>query len=97
MKYRVVNKIRFTTFTAIVILVVSFITISFFTKSAALDKKCTEYIEIKVEYGDTLWSLAKKYGEKDKDIREVIYDICHVNNISAGSLRAGQVILIPEK
>lgn len=53
------------------------------------------YSEIIVESGDTLWNLAKEFGPTDKDVREVVYEICKVNDISADSIYPGQTILIP--
>ena len=54
------------------------------------------YIEVKVQTGDTLWDLAHTYGDQTKDVREVIYDICQANNISAGSIYPGQILRIPD-
>ena len=62
---------------------------------SADEKKNTRYTEITVVEGDTLWALAKEYGCGEKDIREVIYDICSVNKIKASDLRPGQTLLIP--
>ena len=53
-----------------------------------------EYIELEVSSGDTLWSIADKYMNDD-DIRESIYKLSKVNNISASDLKAGMTILIP--
>lgn len=94
-RYKIVNRKRFTAFLSIVILACIMITgsaMGFFTASS---KDVTKYTTIQVQAGDTLWNLAKVYGNDHKDIREVIYDICKLNNVSAESLKAGQYITIP--
>lgn len=54
------------------------------------------YTNVKVQAGDTLWDLAKKYGPQDADLRQVIYYICKLNDVTPETLWAGQEILIPE-
>jgi LysM repeat protein len=54
------------------------------------------YSEIVVQPGDTLWDLAVQFGPENKDTREVVFEICKVNNIAADSIIPGQTILIPE-
>lgn len=53
------------------------------------------YSEIVIQYGDTLWDLAQEFGPDDKDVREIIHEICRINNISAETIYPGQTILIP--
>ena len=61
-------------------------------------------IEYKTEYascGDTLWSIAKREREnnkyyQDKDVREIIYDLKKINNLSNSNLIEGQEIKIPK-
>jgi hypothetical protein len=58
------------------------------------------YKEDYILKGDTLWSIAeneisKNEYYKDKDIREVIYEIKRINNIQNDNLEIGQKILIP--
>ena len=53
------------------------------------------YSEIVIQSGDTLWDLAREFGPDDKDVREVVYAICRINDISADSIYPGQTILIP--
>ena len=50
---------------------------------------------IVVSHGDTLWDIALSL-DADKDVREVVYDIYEINNISRdGSIKAGQVLQLP--
>lgn len=53
------------------------------------------YSEVVIQYGDTLWDLALEFGPADKDIREVVHEICRINDITAESIYPGQTILIP--
>lgn len=61
-------------------------------------------VKYKSEYasqGDTLWSIAERESKnnkyyQDKDIREIIYDLKKVNNITNSSLKEGQEIKIPK-
>lgn len=48
-----------------------------------------------VKQGDTLWSIAKRYGEHT-DIREDIYDIETLNKCNS-DIQPGQELLIPTK
>ena len=93
--YRIANKFRFTVFVAVMVLVIS-VLLGIIVPVKAHAGSDIKYIEVKVCGGDTLWGLAAQYGDPDKDVREVIYDICRINDISAETLRAGDTILIPQ-
>ena len=94
--YRIANRIRFVSFVVAACLFLSFAVIGVLNICSANEKKCTRYTEITVVEGDTLWALAKEYGCGDKDIRQVIYEICSVNGIKASDLRPGRILLIPQ-
>jgi hypothetical protein len=53
------------------------------------------YAEVEIRAGDTLWRIAAAYIGEGQDIRRLIYDICQINDISAGELRAGDMIRVP--
>ena len=93
--YRIANKFRFTVFVAVMVVVFS-VLLGMIVPVRAHAGSNIKYIEVKVCGGDTLWGLAAQYGDRNKDIRENIYDICRINDISAGTLRAGDTILIPQ-
>ena len=57
---RITNKYRFITFVTVMVLVLSMAIGALFPVVAASPKH-TVYTEIKVQAGDTLWELAKKY------------------------------------
>ncbi|QCX32309.1 LysM peptidoglycan-binding domain-containing protein [Caloramator sp. E03] len=53
------------------------------------------YTKITVYSGDTLWSIAKKYGSNQKDIRKTIYDIKKINKLNSSIIVPGEQLLIP--
>ena len=94
-KYRVTNRVRFAAFIVISLLMICPITntVLGFNDATALTEQ--QYIEIVVEPGDTLWSIADEYMNDDMDPREAVYIICNTNEISADQLYAGQTLQIP--
>ena len=71
-----------------------------FIHSTSLSYKDIEYREMYVSRGDTLWNIAKSEQEnnmyyKGKDVREIIFDIKKVNNLTSSDLRVNQKLLIP--
>lgn len=84
----------------ILTIVVLVILLLAFIHSTTLSYKEVEYSELYVCRGDTLWEIAKseqKNNEyyKGKDIREIIYDIKKVNNLTSPDLSINQKLLIP--
>ena len=65
---------------------------------------CKAKIGYKEDYiveGDTLWSIAQNEINtneyyKNKDIREVMYEIKKINNLENGKLIIGKKIIIPQ-
>lgn len=92
--YRIKNRLRFTIFVAVTIILFT-MTANFALGINTADSSTVhEYIELEVSYGDTLWSIADKYMDDD-DIRESVYKLSKVNNIKASDLKAGMTIIIP--
>jgi len=88
------NKFRFITFVTIMVLMLSMAAGALFPVSAA-SPSGIRYTEVQVQSGDTLWQLARTYGQAGKDVREVIYDICRLNDTDAASIYPGQMLKIP--
>lgn len=83
-----------------IVIVVLSIMILLFIHSTSLSYKNIEYNEIYVCRGDTLWDIAKSEQEdneyyKGKDVREIIFDIKKVNNLTSSDLNINQKLLIP--
>lgn len=94
-KYRIKSRIRFTMFLTVAILIIISITGTAIGANNAESLTKPVYSEIIIQSGDTLWNLAQEFGPDGKDIREVVHEICIINDISAGSIYPGQIILIP--
>lgn len=94
-RYRVVNRARFICFEIVLFLIVFLIfgaLLGGVAAGADSSKSCTE---VRVVAGDTLWDIAKEYGSNDKDVRQVVSDICRLNGLRADELRPGQIIRVP--
>ena len=87
---RIKNKIKFIRSIAIVI----FLLIALFNISIAKTDTEAEYIDYTISKGETLWSIAGEYKEKNEDIRQYIYDIKKLNNMTDSTVYPGQVIKI---
>lgn len=95
MKKRLVikSKVRFCTFICIVTLL---FTCSFGLITNKTDtSQNVELQTINVQNGDTLWNIAEEYAPVGMDIREYIYNICKINNITANQLSSGMTVMLP--
>ena len=97
MKITIVNK---TKFISSVIILVALIFLILLGMTNTYSKTEVAYKENYIFDGDTLWSVAEEQTNtneyyKNKDIREVIYEIKKINNIEDGKLEIGQKIVIP--
>lgn len=87
---RIKNKIKFIRSIAIIV----FLLIALFNISIAKTDKEAEYIDYTISKGETLWSIAGEYKEQNEDIRQYIYDIKKLNNMTDSTVYPGQVIKI---
>ena len=98
-KYRIASAPRFITFITICILLIIFSVISLLglnnAEGLSDESAVSRYQQVEVCSGDTLWDLASEYGPEDADIRETIHVICSINDVKAGSIQAGDLLLIP--
>ena len=52
--------------------------------------------EVKVQAGDTMWDIAARTAHKDMDVREMVYAMKELNNISdSGTLVPGTILKVP--
>ena len=93
-KYRVKSGGRFTMFVAFAIVMIVMVSNTLLGSNNAASLTERQYIEVTVEYGDTLWDMAGTYMT-GKDIRRAVHTLGLINDTSAGELMAGQVIWIP--
>ncbi len=96
-KYRIKSSFRFTIFISIILLIGILFINSFLGLSDAsgLSDNEDKYMEFTVSYGDTLWDIADMYMSDDIDLRECVYILCELNEITADNIYPGQVILVP--
>ncbi len=97
MKMKIVNKKKF--IRSMVIILGGSI-LAFLGISNTYSKTEVAYKEDYIIKGDTLWSIAENEVSnneyyKNKDIREVMYEIEKLNNLQSENLEIGQKILIP--
>lgn len=89
-KYILKNKKRFFSF----LFIFSLITFIMIYTNIVSGFKESQYQSIVVKPGDTLWSIAEKYGS-DSNIREYIYNIKEINNLESSVIFENTSILVP--
>lgn len=95
-KYKVINKTRFYSFIIVVVIVLTVSLLFFFDRKEVYSSPYQiSYEEFQVAKGDTLWTIAKIYLPKNKDIRKMIYEIKQINNLTSGYIYPGDIIKIP--
>lgn len=94
-RYRVKSRLRFTLFIVITLLLLITVCTTVLGLNNATGSTKQQYIQVEVQAGDTLWSLADEYMADDCDPRESVHMISKSNDISASELYPGQIIKIP--
>ena len=92
---KVKSRVRFTAFVLIMLFGVTGLFNTMLGLNDALGLTKQEYIEVNINSGDTLWTIAEQYMPSDMDIRKAVHIIKNVNEIDS-QLQPGQTILIPE-
>lgn len=95
---KIVNFKKFVRSVSIILLVI--FALSIVCAKSTLSHKEVEYTKLYVSSGDTLWSIATDLKNsndyyKNKDIREIIYNIKTINNMESSSLYVNQELTIP--
>lgn len=54
-----------------------------------------EYVEVFVDYNDTLWTIASENCTECTDVRQYIKEIRELNNMDSSTLYANTVIKLP--
>ena len=94
--YKIVSTPRFITFLVICALVIIYATAAVTGASDVQGLTEQKYTTVAVCEGDTLWDIAHEYGAPETDVRDTIDEICHINSITASSLKPGDILLVPE-
>lgn len=80
------NKFKF----IISVTIIVFLLITLFSTSIAKTNTEAETISYTVCKGDSLWTIAKEYKVDNKDIRQYIYELKKLNNITTSNIYEGQ-------
>lgn len=95
---KIVNIKRFVISTTILVLLIFLCTGAVINATYSCTK--IDYKTVYVTRGDTLWKIAldeqnKNSYYKNKDVRDIIYDIKEINNLNVSDLKIGQELKIP--
>lgn len=94
--YRIVNPVRFFMFVVISIMVVILAGYSIMGISDADAAAVRSYKQVIIQDGDNLWNLIESYNPgAGIDVRNAIYDVYEINDISACDIKPGETIFIP--
>ena len=75
--------------------IVIFLLLALFNISVAKsNKEEAEIIDYTISRGETLWSIAEENKAEKEDIRQYIYDIKKLNNMTDSAVYEGQIIQI---
>ena len=94
-RYRINNRVRFTIFVVLVILLITTFANFILGFNTANSATYAEYTKVEVMSGDTLWSIADTYMDDNSDIRKSVYQLCQINDINASQLQAGMTLMVP--
>ena len=62
---------------------------------ASQSEPAIEYKSVIVRSGDTLWDIASKYSGPSKDVRNLVKEMCTLNDVNPGNIYPGQIIKVP--
>lgn len=93
-KYKVTDIKKFKRFMFMLILFVSILVFISMSTLKAYSKNIPQFDYIRVEHGDTLWSIALTNMNR-RDIRKAVYEISKLNNIQNSCIYPGDVLKLP--
>lgn len=82
----------------IIISAICIITIRVLDSEEKYEPTATGFIEYRVAYGDTYWSIARQLQEKGykKDIRRIVDELIEMSGIRPEDLKENDIIVIPK-
>ncbi len=93
--YRIKSRTRFIIFVAVAVIFAVVALNTMIGSYNVSSETIVNYIDIQVQSGDTLWSIAREYMPSDMDIRDAVYELCSVNDIQGKYIYDGQILHIP--
>ena len=78
----------------VVVLLLIFVAIGVYSDFKSQSEYTTQFEEITIIYGDTLWAIANDYKKSGQDSRDYIYKVMQLNEMKTAEIREGQVIKI---
>lgn len=96
--YRIVNATRFRIFLITValglFLLGMILSLLFRTDVAYGEDNLPKHVEVTVESGDTVWTIATEHCG-DRDVRDVVYEIAQENGLNQYRIYPGQILRVP--
>jgi|LSQX01.1.fsa_nt_gb hypothetical protein len=94
-KIIIADKSKFIFFIILVSTIFIITIVAFLAAGSVRGRNETDFMEVHIVSGDTLWDIAVTYNPGRKDIRKLVYDIMKTNNINNGIVFEGQIIKVP--
>ena len=94
-KIIIADKSRFIFFVVLVLTIVAITAVAFFSAGSVKGRNESDFMEVHIVKGDTLWDIAVTYNPGRKDIRKLVFDIMKANNMDSSVVFEGQVIKVP--
>ncbi|MCM1183771.1 MAG: LysM peptidoglycan-binding domain-containing protein [Roseburia sp.] len=93
------RNILFLTLTMVLIILVSVFVISFSSEASDRDRSVSHkyYTSIRIEQGDTLWSIANEYMDSEhyRNASEYVNEIKAMNSLTSDRIIAGNYLIVP--
>lgn len=93
--YRIKSRTRFIIFVTLSLILAVVLVNTLIGSYNASSETIKTYMDIQVQSGDTLWSIAETYMPADMDLRHAVYKLCLINDIENNYIYAGQIIQVP--
>lgn len=95
-RYRIYSPLRFFIFVLLSIMIAVFSGYAIIGAANAEAASVKTYAQVSVGADDNLWSIVEAYNpDANIDIRDALYDIYEINDISADDLQPGDKIFVP--
>jgi len=93
-KLRIVKPFRFFTFVLVVTLTIIFILytiLSGTTEASAMET----YRQVTVHQNETLWTIAEENSSNHVDTRDLVAEICDINDVKPDEIQPGDTLIVP--